>query len=42
MDEITKRQIDQVDEAIKLLAMRAPKLRELIRLAGVHTQAAAA
>ena len=27
---------------IKLLGMRAPKLRELIKLAGVHTQAAAA
>ena len=28
--------------SIKLLGMRVPKLRELIRLAGVHKQVAAA
>ena len=29
-------------KGIKLLGMRAPKLRDLIRMAGVHKQAAAA
>ena len=29
-------------KVIKLLGMRAPKLRDIIRLAGVHRQAAAA
>ena len=38
----TKESPDSLQGCIKLLGMRAPKLRELIKLAGVHTQAAAA
>ena len=38
----TKQSPDSLQGCIKLLGMRAPKLRDLIRLTGVHKQVAAA